>query len=94
MSNYILGGEIQDREFAAPAIIEENSPVKSYNYAEEQLHQVPETEKIFEDNFSVQSNSSLQGAMNSVAAHFSTPIEEHIVEPKKHTYASIVRDEF
>ncbi|CAA3009223.1 G3BP isoform X2 [Olea europaea subsp. europaea] len=90
VSNYILGGEIQDREFAAPAIIEENSPVKSYNYAEEQLHQVPETEKIFEDNFSVQSNSSLQGAMISVAAHFSTPIEEHIVEPKKHTYASIV----
>ncbi|KAL2530859.1 Nuclear transport factor 2 (NTF2) family protein with RNA binding (RRM-RBD-RNP motif) domain [Forsythia ovata] len=90
VSNYILGGEIQDREFAVPANIEENGPVKNYNYVEEQQHQVPETEKIVEDNFSVRSNGSLQGAMNSVPDHFSPPVEEPVMEPQKHTYASIL----
>ncbi|CAI9776934.1 unnamed protein product [Fraxinus pennsylvanica] len=76
VSNYILGGEIQDGGFVAPANIEEHGPVKNYNFPEEQLHQVPESEKILEDNFSLQSNGSLQDAMNSVPVHFYTTIEE------------------
>ncbi|CAA2964658.1 G3BP isoform X2 [Olea europaea subsp. europaea] len=88
--NYMLGGDFQPREFMAPAKIEENGPVNSYTYPEEQLHQVPETEKILEDNCAVQSNGSLQGPINSVPDRLASPIEEPVVEPQKHTYASIV----
>ncbi|KAK6122797.1 hypothetical protein DH2020_043459 [Rehmannia glutinosa] len=88
--NYMLGGDIQSREFIAPAKIEEDGPVNSYNYPDEQIQQVPETEKILEDNFAVQSNGSLQGTMNSIPDQFSSPIEEPAEEPQKHTYASIV----
>ncbi|KAH6834669.1 hypothetical protein C2S53_019811 [Perilla frutescens var. hirtella] len=91
VSNYVLGGDIQSREFAAPAKIEENGAVNSYNYPEEQIQQVPETGKILEENFAVQSNGSLQGTMNSVPDHFSPPVEEPVVEPQKHTYASILQ---
>ncbi|KAI3459555.1 hypothetical protein Pfo_016218 [Paulownia fortunei] len=89
--NYMLGGDIQSREFVAPAKIEDDGPVNNYNYSEEQIEQVPETEKILEDNFAVQSNGSLQGTMNSVPDHFSSPIEEPVMEPQKHTYASILQ---
>ncbi|KAL2463516.1 Nuclear transport factor 2 (NTF2) family protein with RNA binding (RRM-RBD-RNP motif) domain [Forsythia ovata] len=89
--NYMLGGDIQPREFMATAKIEENGPVNSYTYPEEQLHQVPETEKILEDNFAVQSNGSLQGTVNSVPDRLASPIEEPVVEPQKHTYASILQ---
>lgn len=88
----MLGGDFQPREFMAPAKIEENGPVNSYTYPEEQLHQVPETEKILEDNFAVQSNGSLHGPINSVPDRLASPIEEPVVEPQKHTYASIVCD--
>ncbi|KAL8486709.1 hypothetical protein ACS0TY_022950 [Phlomoides rotata] len=90
--SYMLGGDIQAREFAAPAKIEENGPVvNGYNYSEEQMQQVPETEKIIEENFPVQSNGSLHGAVNSVPDRFSSPVEESVVEPQKHTYASILQ---
>lgn len=91
VSNYVMGGDIQSMEFTAPLKIEENGSINGYNYPEEQIQQVPETEKILEENFAVHSNGSLQGTMNSVSDHFSPPIEELPMEPQKHTYASIVR---
>nr|GMD81661.1 putative G3BP-like protein isoform X1 [Ipomoea batatas] len=90
VSNYLLGGEIQARDFVPPAKIEENGPVNDYHFAEEQLQQVSEAEKIPEDNFAVQSNGSLQSTMNHAQDHISATIEEPIAEPQKHTYASIV----
>nr|GMD75441.1 putative G3BP-like protein isoform X1 [Ipomoea batatas] len=91
VSNYLLGGEIQARDFVPPAKIEENGPVNDYHFAEEQLQQVSEAEKIPEDNFAVQSNGSLQSTMNHTQDHLSATIEEPIAEPQKHTYASILQ---
>ncbi|KAL0286604.1 UNVERIFIED_CONTAM: Nuclear transport factor 2 [Sesamum calycinum] len=88
-NNYMLGGDIQSRELVNPAKVEENGPVSNYKYPEEQLPQAPETKNILDENFSVQSNGSLQGTMNSIPDRLSSPIEEPIVETQKHTYASI-----
>ncbi|PIN00198.1 RasGAP SH3 binding protein rasputin [Handroanthus impetiginosus] len=88
--SYILAGDIQSREFVAPTKTEEDVAVNNYNYREEQVQPVPETEKILEDNFAVESNGSLQGTVNSIPDRFSSPIEEPVAEPEKHTYASIV----
>ncbi|KAL0392668.1 UNVERIFIED_CONTAM: hypothetical protein Sradi_2489600 [Sesamum radiatum] len=81
--------DVQPREFPASAKIEDDGPVNNYNYREEQIAQVPETENILDDKF-VQSNGSLQGTMNSLPDNLSSPIEEPVSEPQKHTYASIV----
>ncbi|KAK4388098.1 Nuclear transport factor 2 [Sesamum angolense] len=89
VSNYMLGADVQPREFPASAKIEDDGPVNNYNYREEQIAQVPETENILDDKF-VQSNGSLQGTMNSLPDNLSSPIEEPVSEPQKHTYASIV----
>ncbi|KAI3469856.1 hypothetical protein Pfo_026519 [Paulownia fortunei] len=91
VNNYMLGGDIQSREFVAPAKVDENGPVSNYNYPEEQLQQVPETEIILDDNFAVQSNGSLQGTMNSIPDNLPSPIKEPVVETQKHTYASILQ---
>ncbi|XP_027165240.1 putative G3BP-like protein [Coffea eugenioides] len=88
--NYVLGGDIQGREFIAASTIEENGPVDSYNFPDERLKNVPEADNILEDNFAVQSNGSLQSAMNSVQDHLSIAVDEPVGEPQKHTYASIV----
>lgn len=90
-SNYGLNEDFQSREFLATGKIEYNGPANSHKYSEEQLHQVPASEQVLDDNFDVQLNGSLQGTMNSVPDHLSSPIEEPVVEPQKHTYASIVR---
>ncbi|XP_047960057.1 nuclear transport factor 2-like [Salvia hispanica] len=91
VSNYVMGGDIQSREFTSPAKIEENGPMNNYTYQEEHIQQVPETEKIIEENFAVHSNGSIQGTMNSVPGHFSPPVDEPVMEPQKHTYASILQ---
>lgn len=93
-SNYVLEGDIQGREFVAASKIEENGPVDKYNFPDECMQNVPEADKILEDNFAVQSNGSLQTAMNSVQDHLPVPVEEPIGEPQRHTYASIVCNYF
>ncbi|KAK4356951.1 hypothetical protein RND71_022561 [Anisodus tanguticus] len=89
--NYMLGLEIQGREYAAAPEIEDNGPVDNYSFPEEQLQHVPEAEKILEDNFAAQSNGSLQNTINAVQDHLSSPVEEPVAEPQKHTYASILQ---
>ncbi|KAL6535179.1 hypothetical protein OROMI_026553 [Orobanche minor] len=88
--NYVLGGDIQSKDFSSPAKIKENGRVDNYNYPEEQIQPIPDAEKILEGNYAVQSNGSLQGTTNSGPDHFSPPIDEPAEEPQKHTYASIV----
>ncbi|KAL7145072.1 hypothetical protein ABFS83_07G054500 [Erythranthe nasuta] len=91
VSSYMLDGDIQPREFVAPAKVQENGPLGNYNYLDEQLHQEPEKEIILDNNFAVHSNGSIHGTMNSIPDHFSPPIEEPVVETQKHTYASILQ---
>ncbi|CAK9139559.1 unnamed protein product [Ilex paraguariensis] len=89
VSSYLLGGDHQAREFVAPANTEENGPIDDYSLSDERLQQVPETENVLEDNFTVRANGSLQNTMNPLKDHLS-PVEEPIGQPQKHTYASIV----
>ncbi|XP_073299759.1 nuclear transport factor 2-like isoform X2 [Primulina huaijiensis] len=89
-SNYGLNGDFQSREFLATRNIQDNGPANSHKYPEEQLQQVPASEQVLDDNFDVQLNGSIQGTMNSLPNHLSSPTEEPVVEPQKHTYASIV----
>lgn len=89
VSNYMLGREIQSREFVDPADIIENGVDYGYRFSEQQLQLSPEAECILEDNFP-ESNGSFQNSINPVSDHLSAPVEELIEEPRKHTYASIV----
>ncbi|XP_073299761.1 nuclear transport factor 2-like isoform X4 [Primulina huaijiensis] len=90
-SNYGLNGDFQSREFLATRNIQDNGPANSHKYPEEQLQQVPASEQVLDDNFDVQLNGSIQGTMNSLPNHLSSPTEEPVVEPQKHTYASILQ---
>ncbi|XP_052189345.1 nuclear transport factor 2-like [Diospyros lotus] len=87
--NYMLGGDTQAMEFVPPADIKENGPVDNYSFPEQRLQLAPEAESILEDSFA-QANGSLQNSMKTASEQLSVPVEEHIGEPQKHTYASIV----
>nr|CAN83110.1 hypothetical protein VITISV_026572 [Vitis vinifera] len=91
VSNYMLGGEIQAREFVAPVNAMENGPVDRYSFPEQRLQQVTETEIIPEDNSGEDSNGSLQNVMNTLQDLPPAPVDEPVGEPQKHTYASILR---
>lgn len=88
--NYMSAGDIQSREMIAPAKVTEDATVNDYRRPEELIHQIPETEEILEDNFEVHSNGAFQETDNIAHDLFFGPMEESIVEPQKHTYASIV----
>lgn len=90
VSNYMLGGEIQAREFVAPVNAMENGPVDRYSFPEQRLQQVTETDNIPEDNSGEDSNGSLQNVMNTLQDLPPAPVDEPVGEPQKHTYASIV----
>ncbi|XP_050239232.1 nuclear transport factor 2-like isoform X1 [Quercus robur] len=90
VSNYLLGGEVQSREFMSPTEVNENGPVDNYSYSEQRLQHVPESEHILE-NDAAESNGLLQNAVSAVQDHLPPNAEEPIGEPQKHTYASILR---
>ncbi|XP_065862964.1 nuclear transport factor 2-like isoform X2 [Euphorbia lathyris] len=87
---YLLGGEIQAREFASPVEAEENGAVDNYNFPEQQFQQVHEPENVPEET-TFESNGSLQSAGNNIQDQLPVSVEEPIGEPQKHTYASILR---
>ncbi|XP_009357968.2 nuclear transport factor 2 [Pyrus x bretschneideri] len=90
VANYYVGGEIQTRDFVAPAV-KENGPVESYGFAEQQLQQVVETENLLDDRAVEQSNGAVQSTPNTIQDHLHASVEEPIGEPQKQTYASILR---
>ncbi|KAB1219346.1 putative G3BP-like protein [Morella rubra] len=91
VSNYLLGGEVQAREFMASPDVKENGLVDHYSFAEQGLQQVPESEHILENNAAEESNGLLQNTVNVVQDHLPSAVEEPVGEPQKHTYASILR---
>lgn len=90
VSSYLLGGDIQAREFVTTNEIKENGVVDNYGYSEQQMQQVSGSEHIREDNTAEESNGSLQTTVNVVQDHPPASAEEPAEEPQKHTYASIV----
>ncbi|XP_031251310.1 nuclear transport factor 2-like isoform X1 [Pistacia vera] len=94
VSNYLMGGEIQAREYVAPVDVKENGLVDSYGFQEQRLQQFAESENILEDNSAEEFNGSLQNTVNAVQDHLPASVasvEEPIGETQKHTYASILR---
>lgn len=90
VSNYLLGGDIQARDYAATNEVKENGVVDNYGFSEQRMQQGPDSEHIREDNAVEQSNGSLQSSVNAVQDHLPASPDEPAGEPQKHTYASIV----
>ncbi|RZB42930.1 putative G3BP-like protein isoform C [Glycine soja] len=91
VSNYLLGGDIQARDYVATNEVKENGVVDNYGFSEQRLQRAPETEHIREDNTVEESNGSLQSSVNAVQDHVPVSPDEPAGEPQKHTYASILR---
>ncbi|EPS73243.1 hypothetical protein M569_01512, partial [Genlisea aurea] len=90
-SKYILEGDFQTRDYPPEEEIEKDIQPDDYRYSEEQIKQVPETKNSVDDSFAVQSDGSVQGTVNSLSDHVSSPVQEPLAEPQKHTYASILQ---
>ncbi|PPD90974.1 hypothetical protein GOBAR_DD12092 [Gossypium barbadense] len=84
---YLLGGDIQRREFVAPVDVKENGPVDNYTLSE-QLQQALESESLVDKSSVRESNGSLLHTVNTVQEHV-PPVEEPFGEPQKHNYASV-----
>ncbi|CAL5208103.1 unnamed protein product [Lathyrus oleraceus] len=91
VSNYMLGGDIQAREYVAANEVKENGVADSYGFSEQQMQRGPDSEQIREDNAGEESNGSLHSSGNTVQDHLPASPEEPAGEPQKHTYASILR---
>ncbi|KAF5752424.1 Nuclear transport factor 2 family protein with RNA binding domain isoform 1 [Tripterygium wilfordii] len=90
VSNYLLGGEIQARDFVVPADLRENGPIDNYSFTEQELQQVPEPETVLVDN-AAEENGTFQNSFKTVQDQLPASVEEPVGEPQKHTYASILR---
>ncbi|KAF5736708.1 Nuclear transport factor 2 family protein with RNA binding domain isoform 1 [Tripterygium wilfordii] len=90
VSNYLLGGEIQARDFVAPADLKENGPIDNYSFMKQELQQVPEPENVLVDN-AAEENGTLQNSLYVAQDQFPASVEEPVGEPQKQTYASILR---
>ena len=90
VSSYLLGGDIQGREFVVPVDVKENGPVDKYSLPEQLLQQSPEFESIVENSYVQESNGSLLHTVLTAQEHVPPPVKEPVGEPQKHTYASIV----
>lgn len=88
--SYLLGTDMQAREFVPTNEVKENGVADNYGYSEQRMQHVSDSEHIREDNTAEESNGSLQATVNVVPEHVSASAEEPSEEPQKHTYASIV----
>ncbi|RDX68843.1 nxt3, partial [Mucuna pruriens] len=91
VSNYLLGGDIQARDYVATNEVKENGVVDNYGFSEQLMQRGPESEHIREDTALEESNGSLQSSVNAVQDHVPASPDEPVGEPQKHTYASILR---
>ncbi|KAL2325954.1 hypothetical protein Fmac_025012 [Flemingia macrophylla] len=91
VSNYLLSGDIQARDYVATNEVKENGVVDNYGFSEQRMQRAPDSEHIREDNAVEESTGSLQSSMNAVQDHVPASPDEPAGEPQKHTYASILR---
>ncbi|MED6189450.1 hypothetical protein PIB30_096106 [Stylosanthes scabra] len=90
VSNYLLGSDLQAREFITATEVKENGVVDNYGFAEQQLQRVHDSEHIQEQDVAEESHGSLQSPVNVVQDQVAA-VEESSEEPLKQTYASILR---
>ncbi|KOM34493.1 hypothetical protein LR48_Vigan02g064300 [Vigna angularis] len=91
VSNYLLGGDIQARDYVATNEVKENGVVDNYGFSEKRLQRGPDSEHIREDTAVEESNGSLQSSVTAVQDHVPASPDQPAGEPQKHTYASILR---
>ncbi|XP_014514711.1 putative G3BP-like protein [Vigna radiata var. radiata] len=91
VSNYLLGGDIQARDYVATNEVKENGVVDNYGFSEQRLQRGPDSEHIREDTAVEESNGSLQSSVTAVQDHVPASPDQPAGEPQKHTYASILR---
>ncbi|KAI6693701.1 hypothetical protein NL676_021411 [Syzygium grande] len=87
---YMMGGEVQAREYASTSDVKENGPVDNYRVPERSQPD-PELESTLEANQTAESNGSVQNVVNASQDNSPTSVDESVGEPQKHTYASILR---
>jgi len=90
VSNYMLDGDIQARDFIATNEVKENGAVNTHGFSQQQMAEVHESEHVREDVIAEESHGFLQPSVNDVQEHAPSSAEEPPEEPLKHTYASIV----
>ncbi|KAL1342170.1 nuclear transport factor 2 [Arachis hypogaea] len=90
VSSYLLGGDLQAREFVTTNEVKENGVVDNYGFAEQQIQRVHDSEHIQEQVVAEESHGSLQSTVNVVQDQVPAA-EESSEEPLKQTYASILR---
>ncbi|XP_010940714.1 nuclear transport factor 2 [Elaeis guineensis] len=90
VSDYMLGGEIQNTEYVASVQAGETDTVDNYSIIEPQ-HQVCEPDDRIDDTSPKEPIISFPNAINIVQDPSPAPAEEHVGEPRKQTYASILR---
>ncbi|XP_047168735.1 nuclear transport factor 2-like isoform X1 [Vigna umbellata] len=91
VSNYLLGGDIQARDFVARNEVKENGAVNTYGFSQQQIAQVHESEHVQEDVIIEESHGFFQPSVNDVQELAPSSAEEPPEEPLKHTYASILQ---
>lgn len=89
VSDYIVEGETQSREFMASTHAEENDMVDKYSIPEAPP-QVSEADNIVEEAPAEESSVSYPSVMDNVQDPQPFLVEEPVAELPKHTYASIV----
>ncbi|KAI3413010.1 uncharacterized protein J3R85_016651 [Psidium guajava] len=87
---YMMGGELQAREFAPTSDVKENGLVDNYRVPE-RSQPVPESESTLEANQPAESNGAAQNVVNASQDNSPTSVNDSVGEPQKHTYASILR---
>ncbi|CAO2821980.1 unnamed protein product [Amaranthus hypochondriacus] len=91
VTNYMMGGGMQARDYLPPADIKENGTVDEFSMPDQRLQQAPEVERILEDNSRERTNGFLESPITSIQDLSPAQMEESIEEPQKHTYASVLR---
>ncbi|XP_011627063.1 putative G3BP-like protein isoform X1 [Amborella trichopoda] len=93
VSDYMLAGDIQGREYVAPpSHVEENNQIDEYSLPPE-AHQVSEPSNVVEETPVIDDIANSFSEAVSIAREPSPalPVEGPVGEPTKHTYASILR---
>ncbi|XP_021721545.1 putative G3BP-like protein [Chenopodium quinoa] len=91
VSNYMISGGMQARDYMPPADIKENGAVDNYSMPKQRLQQAPEVENILDVNSREQANGFLESPINPIQEIPPSHIEDSAEEPQKHTYASVLR---
>ncbi|KAH9617051.1 hypothetical protein KSS87_023103 [Heliosperma pusillum] len=91
VSNYMMSGGMQTRDYMSPDDIKENGGIDNYSMSDQRLQQVAEVESVLEDHSREHANGFLECQIDPIQEVPPLSMEESVEEPQKHTYASVLR---